>query len=65
MYKLIFFIQQKKIYLKVVPKWVEANPTTIATGSVAADQIIFVLLTTSMFVAGIIGFLLDNTIPGK
>ena len=29
------------------------------------DQILVVLLKTSMFVGGLAGFILDNTIPGK
>ena len=29
------------------------------------DQILSVLLSTSMFVGGVIGFVLDVTIPGK
>lgn len=34
------------------------------TGVVELDQLLQVLLTTSMFVGGFIGFVLDNTIPG-
>ena len=37
----------------------------IDAGSVVADQIITVLLTTNMFVGGMIAFLLDNTVPGE
>lgn len=33
-------------------------------GSPALDQILTVLLSTSMFVGGLAGFVLDNTIPG-
>ena len=33
-------------------------------GNETVDQILTVLLSTSMFVGGFIGFLLDNTIPG-
>ena len=40
------------------------HPGALNTGSQAADQIITVLLSTSMFVAGVLGFVLDNTIPG-
>ncbi|XP_052810952.1 solute carrier family 23 member 1-like isoform X2 [Mya arenaria] len=46
------------------PKWIGANPGSINTGSEIADQIISVLLGTSMFVGGMTGFILDNTIPG-
>ncbi|XP_053373096.1 solute carrier family 23 member 1-like isoform X2 [Mercenaria mercenaria] len=46
------------------PKWVANTPNAISTGSEIADQIISVLLGTSMFVGGFVGFVLDNTIPG-
>ncbi|XP_061629677.1 xan_ur_permease domain-containing protein isoform X2 [Phyllopteryx taeniolatus] len=48
----------------VIPNWVIKNPTAISTGVAEADQVLQVLLTTSMFVGGFFGFLLDNTIPG-
>ncbi|XP_076157996.1 solute carrier family 23 member 1-like [Alosa pseudoharengus] len=48
----------------VIPNWILKNPTTITTGIVEIDQVIQVLLTTSMFVGGFFGFILDNTIPG-
>jgi nucleobase transporter 1/2 len=38
---------------------------SIQTGSSVLDQIITVLLSTSMFVSLILGFILDNTIPGQ
>ena len=34
-------------------------------GNDVADQVVTVLLSTSMFVAGALGFILDNTIPGN
>ena len=34
-------------------------------GILQLDQVIQVLLTTGMFVGGFLGFLLDNTIPGR
>ena len=42
-----------------------ANPGAINTGSHVIDQIITVLLSTSMLVAGVLGFILDNTVPGN
>ena len=33
-------------------------------GSQEADQVLRVLLETGIFIAGVLGFLLDNTIPG-
>jgi nucleobase transporter 1/2 len=37
----------------------------INTGSEFLDQLFTVLLSTSMFVGGMLGFVLDNTVPGK
>lgn len=37
---------------------------TLFSGVVELDQVLQVLLTTSMFVGGFFGFVLDNTIPG-
>lgn len=48
----------------VVPKWVESTKNAIQTGSEDMDQICTILLSTPMFVAGFLGVLLDNTIPG-
>jgi hypothetical protein len=49
---------------QVLPKWMVCHPHVIQTGSVIADSIITVLLSTSILVGGIIGCLLDNLIPG-
>ena len=49
----------------MLPKWISANPGAINTGAEIFDQILKVLLETSMFVSGMLGFVLDNTIPGK
>lgn len=45
-----------------VPVWVAKNG--IHTGNDIADQILTVLGGTSMFVGGVLGFFLDNTVPG-
>ena len=37
---------------------------TFLVGSDEIDQIILVLLKTNMFVGGVVGFVLDNTMPG-
>ena len=50
---------------QVVPNWLEENPGKINTGNDVVDQVLTVMLTTSMFVAGVLGFFLDNTIPGS
>jgi hypothetical protein len=47
-------------------QWMEGpGAGSIQTGSSMLDQIITVLLSTSMFVALLLGFILDNTIPGQ
>ncbi|XP_033761401.1 solute carrier family 23 member 1-like isoform X2 [Pecten maximus] len=46
------------------PMWMKSHGNVINTGSDVADQILTVLLSTSMLVGGVLGFVLDNTIPG-
>jgi len=43
---------------------VQANPNAINTGFSELDQTVTVLLSTSMFVGGVISIVLDNTVPG-
>ena len=50
---------------QMMPQWVRENSDAFDTGSEILDQVLLVLLETSMFVAGLIGFILDNTIPGN
>lgn len=47
-----------------LPMWIQKNPGMINTGSSEFDQILTVLLGTNMFVGGILGLFLDNTLPG-
>ncbi|XP_059673025.1 solute carrier family 23 member 1 [Gavia stellata] len=47
-----------------VPNWANKNSALLETGIIQLDQVIQVLLTTGMFVGGLLGFILDNTIPG-
>jgi solute carrier family 23 (nucleobase transporter), member 1 len=42
-----------------------AHPDIIKTGSEFVDNLLTVLLSTSMFVGGLLGFVLDNTVPGN
>ncbi|XP_061192833.1 solute carrier family 23 member 2-like [Saccostrea echinata] len=49
----------------MIPQWLLQNPKSINTGSDDLDQVLEVLLTTAMFVGGVIGFILDNTVPGS
>lgn len=46
------------------PLWMKSHGDVINTGNDIIDQIITVLLSTSMLVGGVVGFVLDNTIPG-
>lgn len=35
------------------------------SGVKEVDQVLHILLTTHIFVGGLLGFFLDNTVPGK
>jgi len=48
----------------IIPSYVTKNPEVFATGITTLDQIIYVILSTVMFLAGVIACFLDNTIPG-
>ncbi|XP_071528675.1 solute carrier family 23 member 1-like isoform X1 [Panulirus ornatus] len=47
-----------------LPEWLGNNRDAIKTGSAIVDQTLTSLLQTSMFVGGILGLILDNSIPG-
>ncbi|KAK8384920.1 hypothetical protein O3P69_014468 [Scylla paramamosain] len=47
-----------------VPDWLEKNPGAVQTGYQMIDQGLTSLLQTSLFVGGLSGMILDNTIPG-
>ncbi|XP_026875469.1 solute carrier family 23 member 2 [Electrophorus electricus] len=49
----------------VLPTWFHSNPDMINTGISELDQLIMILFTTHMFIGGLFGFILDNTIPGS
>ncbi|KAK4026412.1 hypothetical protein OUZ56_015410 [Daphnia magna] len=49
----------------VLSQWMKAHPGAIDSGSQIFDQIVTVLMSTSMFTAGVLGFFLDNTIPDE
>ncbi|XP_048746232.2 solute carrier family 23 member 2-like isoform X2 [Ostrea edulis] len=49
----------------MIPSYLHRNNGAIRTGNAEADQVLSVLLSTSMFVGGVIGFILDNTVPGS
>ncbi|OWF56540.1 solute carrier family 23 member 1-like [Mizuhopecten yessoensis] len=46
------------------PVWIKDHPNSIDTGNEVVDQILSVLLGTNMFVGGVVGLVLDNTVPG-
>ena len=46
-------------------EWMTDNPNAVNTGSQIADNIFTVLGSTGMFIGGISGLILDNTIRGK
>jgi len=48
----------------IVPEWMKKNGGAINTGSPEFDQILTVLLSTSMLIGGALALILDNTIPG-
>jgi len=60
----LFVLGFSMFFSLVVPTWFKKNDDVELTGIMELDQILKVLLSTSMFVAGFLGFLLDNTIPG-
>jgi len=60
----LFVLGFSIFFALVLPKWMESNEGAIQTGSSLLNQILTVLLSTSMFVAMVLGFFLDNTIPG-
>ncbi|XP_076349451.1 solute carrier family 23 member 1-like [Tachypleus tridentatus] len=47
-----------------IPKWFSGHPGIIDAGNDVANQLITVLLNTSVFVGGLNAFLLHNSIPG-
>ncbi|XP_067124994.1 solute carrier family 23 member 1-like [Centruroides vittatus] len=60
------FILGLSLFLGIcIPKWIEANRGAINTGVPILDQIFTVLLGTGTFVGAILGFVLDNTVPGS
>ncbi|XP_072051816.1 solute carrier family 23 member 1-like [Amphiura filiformis] len=47
-----------------IPLWLSKYPHAIQTGSSELDSILTICLVNDVFVGGMIGFFLDNTIPG-
>ncbi|XP_014674568.1 PREDICTED: solute carrier family 23 member 2-like [Priapulus caudatus] len=60
----LFILGFSIIFGLVLPTWLGEHNDVIKTGNKALNQIITVLCSTSMFVGGVTGFVLDNTVPG-
>ena len=60
----LFVLGFSLFFSLTLPQWIKKNPGFQLTGNEEFDQIVRVLLETSMFVGGFLGFFLDNTIPG-
>ncbi|XP_066302083.1 solute carrier family 23 member 1-like [Branchiostoma lanceolatum] len=60
----LFILGFSLIFGLVLPFWLKANPGAINTGVPELDQVLTVLLSTNMAVGGLIGLILDNTVPG-
>jgi len=62
----LFVLGFSLFFSLVLPKWmeIEENKASINTGNATLDNIILVILSSSMFLAMVLGFILDNTIPG-
>ncbi|XP_046676697.1 solute carrier family 23 member 1 isoform X2 [Homalodisca vitripennis] len=60
----LYIIGFSMFFSLVLPKWMVAHPDAIQTGSQILDSVLTVLLSTSILVGGLLGCLLDNTIPG-
>ncbi|KAL5021137.1 hypothetical protein ScPMuIL_000292 [Solemya velum] len=48
----------------MIPRYLSRYPNAINTGNTELDQVLLVLLSTSMFVGGLVGFVMDTTVPG-
>ncbi|XP_064643985.1 solute carrier family 23 member 1-like [Lineus longissimus] len=48
----------------MIPGYFKSNPNAISTGMIELDQVLVVLFNTPMFIGGVLGCFLDNTVPG-
>merc|ERR1712079_891344 len=62
----LFILGFSLFFSLVLPKWmeIEENQRSINTGNITLDNVVTVILSSSMFLAMSLGFVLDNTIPG-
>ncbi|KAK1336654.1 hypothetical protein QTO34_002688, partial [Cnephaeus nilssonii] len=49
----------------LLPRWLREAPVLLSTGWSPLDVLLRSLLSEHIFLAGLLGFLLENTIPGK
>lgn len=59
-----FIIGFSLVVALAIPDWLERHPNTIQSGWHVVDQGVTSLLNTSMFLGGMMGMILDNTMPG-
>ncbi|XP_050425735.1 solute carrier family 23 member 1-like isoform X3 [Adelges cooleyi] len=60
----LYIIGFSMFFSLVLPKWLVAHPNAIQTGNEVLDSVFTVICSTSILVGGLLGFFLDNTIPG-
>ncbi|XP_020617303.1 solute carrier family 23 member 1-like [Orbicella faveolata] len=60
----LFIVGFSIVFGLALPHYMVTHPGAIQTGVPEIDQIITVLMSTSMAVGGLVGLILDNTIPG-
>lgn len=60
----LFIVGFSIVFGLALPHYMKSHPGTIDTGVAEIDQILTVLLSTSMAVGCIVALILDNTIPG-
>ncbi|XP_037704867.1 solute carrier family 23 member 3 isoform X2 [Choloepus didactylus] len=48
----------------LLPRWLREAPVRLSTGWGSLDVLLYSLLAEPIFLAGVLGFLLENTIPG-
>ncbi|XP_037090234.1 solute carrier family 23 member 2-like isoform X2 [Pollicipes pollicipes] len=60
----LFVLGFSILFALILPTYMSEHKDAVRTGSDTFDQILYVLLSTSMFVGGFLGCVLDNTIPG-
>ncbi|XP_078347816.1 solute carrier family 23 member 2-like [Oculina patagonica] len=60
----LFIVGFSLVFALAVPHYMGQHPNAIDTGVAEIDQVVHVLLTTTMAVGCLVALILDNTIPG-